>query len=38
MLDFPRWKIWLISLTVALGVLFAIPSLVAGTPLAERWP
>jgi preprotein translocase subunit SecD len=38
MLDFPRWKIWLISLTVAIGVLFAIPSLVAGTVLAERWP
>ena len=38
MLDFPRWKIWLISLTVAIGVLFAIASLVAGTVLAERWP
>ena len=38
MLDFPRWKIWLISLTVALGILFAIPSLVAGTALADRWP
>ena len=27
MLDFPRWKIWLVSLTVVLGVLYAIPSL-----------
>ena len=38
MLDFPRWKIWLISLTVAVGILFAIPSLVAGTVLAPHWP
>lgn len=26
MLDFPRWKIWLVSLTVLVGVLFSIPS------------
>jgi len=38
MLDFPRWKIWAVSLTVAIGILFAIPSLVAGTALGERWP
>ena len=38
MLDFPRWKIWAVSLTVAIGILFAIPSLIAGTPLAERYP
>jgi preprotein translocase subunit SecD len=38
MLDFPRWKIWAVSLTVALGILFAIPSLIAGTPLADRYP
>src|SRR5688500_15047390 len=38
MLDFPRWKIWAVSLTVALGILFAIPSLIAGTPLKDRWP
>jgi len=38
MLDFPRWKIWAVSLTVAAGILFAIPSLIAGTALAERWP
>ena len=38
MLDFPRWKIWAVSLTVAAGIFFAIPSLIAGTALAERWP
>ena len=38
MLDFPRWKIWAVSLTVAIGILFAIPSLIAGTPLAKNWP
>ena len=38
MLDFPRWKIWAVSLTVAIGILFAIPSLIAGTPLADRYP
>jgi preprotein translocase subunit SecD len=38
MLDFPRWKIWAVSLTVAIGILFAIPSLIAGTPLGERYP
>ncbi|MBB6122724.1 protein translocase subunit SecD [Sphingobium subterraneum] len=26
MLDFPRWKIWLISLTILLGLAFAIPT------------
>ena len=38
MLDFPRWKIWAVSLTVAIGILFAIPSLISGTPLADRYP
>jgi preprotein translocase subunit SecD len=38
MLDFPRWKVWLVSLVVALGVLFSIPSLIAGTTLASKWP
>jgi len=27
MLDFPPWKVWLISLTIAIGVLLAIPSM-----------
>lgn len=38
MLEFPRWKVWLVSLVVALGVLFSIPSLVAGTQAAAYWP
>jgi len=38
MLDFPRWKIWAVSLTIAIGILFSIPSLIAGSPLAERYP
>src|SRR3982751_3107638 len=38
MLEFPRWKIWLVSLVVALGVLLSIPSLIASTPLAQYWP
>jgi preprotein translocase subunit SecD len=27
MLDFPRWKVWSIVLTLVAGVIFAIPSL-----------
>src|SRR5215217_9622307 len=38
MLEFPRWKVWLVSLVVALGVLLSIPSLIAGTPGAANWP
>ena len=38
MLEFPRWKVWLVSLVVAIGVFFSIPSLLAGTPLAGKWP
>ena len=38
MLNFPRWKVWLISLTIAFGVLLAIPSLIAPTQLANSWP
>src|SRR5947209_7201476 len=38
MLEFPRWKVWLVSLVVAFGVLLSLPSLVAGTPLAGSWP
>src|SRR4051795_533307 len=38
MLEFPRWKVWLIGLVVALGVLLSIPSLLAGTPYASAWP
>ena len=38
MLDFPRWKVWSISLVIAIGILFSIPSLIAGTTLSDRWP
>ncbi len=38
MLEFPRWKIWLVSVVVAVGILFSIPSLIAGTTLAASWP
>ena len=38
MLDFPRWKIWSISLIIGIGILFSVPSLIAGTTIAERWP
>jgi len=38
MLEFPRWKVWLVALVVALGVLLSIPSLIAGTPAASAWP
>ena len=38
MLDFPRWKVWAVSLTVVIGVLLSIPSLIAGSRLAGYWP
>ena len=38
MLEFPRWKVWLIGLVIALGVLLSIPSLLVGTQLAGSWP
>jgi preprotein translocase subunit SecD len=38
MLEFPRWKVWLVSFVVALGVLLSIPSLLAGTPYGSSWP
>jgi len=37
-LEFPRWKVWIVTLVVLLGVLFSIPSLLAGTPYAKQWP
>jgi preprotein translocase subunit SecD len=37
MLDFPRWKVWAISLTILLGILFAIPSLLPASAM-ERYP
>src|SRR5881628_2028044 len=38
MLEFPKWKIWLIAIVVAMGVLLSIPSLIGGTPYAGVWP
>ncbi|WP_028969746.1 protein translocase subunit SecD [Sphingomonas sp. URHD0057] len=38
MLEFPKWKVWLIGLVIAAGVLFSIPSLISGTPYAASWP
>src|SRR5437763_1052504 len=38
MLEFPKWKVWLVSLVVAAGVLLSIPSLIAGTPYGAMWP
>jgi preprotein translocase subunit SecD len=37
-LEFPRWKVWLIAIVIAIGVLLSIPSLIAGTPAAGYWP
>jgi preprotein translocase subunit SecD len=37
-LEFPRWKVWLVTLVVLAGVLLSIPSLIAGTPYAKQWP
>src|SRR4051794_20331638 len=38
MLEFPKWKIWLIGIVIAIGVLLSIPSLIVGTPYASAWP
>ncbi|HEY6048552.1 MAG TPA: protein translocase subunit SecD, partial [Sphingomicrobium sp.] len=38
MLEFPKWKVWLVTLVVALGVLLSLPSLLERTPLAGSWP
>jgi preprotein translocase subunit SecD len=38
MLEFPKWKVWLVSIIVAAGVFLSIPSLIGGTPLAASWP
>jgi len=38
MLEFPRWKVWLVSIVVAVGVLLSIPSLISGTPFGASWP
>lgn len=35
MLDFPRWKVWLVTLTTLAGLLLAVPSLVPEAWLAR---
>jgi preprotein translocase subunit SecD len=37
MLNFPRWKVWSITLIALLGVLLAIPSMLPGH-VTEEWP
>ncbi len=37
MFDFPRWKVWLVSLTIFAGILLAIPSMLPKDQV-ERWP
>jgi preprotein translocase subunit SecD len=37
MLDFPRWKVWGITLLCLIGVLLAVPSLFPASQVA-RWP
>src|SRR3954449_5772804 len=38
MLDFPKWKVWLIGIVIAIGVILSMPSLLAGTPYGSAWP
>ena len=35
MLDFPRWKVWSITLTILVGILFAIPSMLPANLKAQ---
>jgi preprotein translocase subunit SecD len=37
MLDFPRWKVWSITLLILLGILFAVPSMLPADTRA-KWP
>ena len=37
MLDFPRWRVWSISLVILAGILFAIPSMLP-SELKARYP
>ncbi|GAA4753301.1 hypothetical protein GCM10023264_20490 [Sphingomonas daechungensis] len=37
MLDFPRWKVWSITLVILVGILFAIPSMLPAN-LKARYP
>src|SRR4028119_1236019 len=37
MLDFPRWKVWGVTLLCIVGILFAIPSFFPASQVA-KWP
>ena len=37
MFDFPRWKVWAVTLVILAGILLAIPSLLPKDQV-ERWP
>ena len=37
MLDFPRWKVWSITLTILVGIFFVIPSLLPQAA-KDKWP
>ncbi len=37
MLDFPRWKVWLTSISLIVGILFAIPNVVP-EQYTQGWP
>src|SRR3546814_11405531 len=37
MLDFPRWKVWSVSILLIIGIAFAIPSFVPEAQVA-KWP
>ena len=37
MLDFPRWKVWAVCLTIAVFIVFAIPSMFPKSEVA-KWP
>jgi preprotein translocase subunit SecD len=37
MFDFPRWKVWAVTLTILAGILLAIPSLLPKDQV-QRWP
>jgi preprotein translocase subunit SecD len=37
MLDFPRWKVWMVSILLVIGIAFAIPSFVPEAQVA-KWP
>ena len=39
MLDFPRWKVWSITLVILVGILFAVPSMLPANLKAQypRW-